>query len=48
MGHRDGSITLRVYTRLWPEQLETAVAGLAEPPAPAPLSNVVPLRKAAG
>jgi integrase len=56
LGHRDASITLRVYTHLWPEQLDAAVSALAEPPAIPPAiptaatvpANVVPLHKRAG
>jgi hypothetical protein len=50
MGHANANITLQIYTHLWPEHLDDAVATLAAPPAPAepgPAShsdNVIPLR----
>lgn len=45
MGHADPTITLKVYTHLWPEDLEAAVIDLPLPKAATP-SNVVRLRGA--
>jgi integrase len=48
MGHKDPTITRKIYTHLWPEHLDDAVATLAAPPEPAvEASNVIPMRRTA-
>lgn len=48
LGHRDATITLQIYTHLWPEDLADAVSGLDRRPTAAPprptTTNVLPMR----
>lgn len=46
MGHANATITLQVYTDLWPEDLSSAVTDLVEPVAGPPAApTVVPMRR---